>query len=163
MREAQNPGSMRCIRPPIRPLAEPPPFEQDRRQSFYRFGMRLIAALLVIATSSCALQERQGVSKDNCLTGETRNWTRLAAAPENASTLISLAESAFPNEPDSFEEHWYADGQGLLYCRREDWCVSESWTYSRRETDWQVVGRNSLICVTSHNHELEPTLLRAPA
>jgi hypothetical protein len=125
--------------------------------------MRLIAASVLLAVSACASPPKAPVSFDSCLTGEPHSWTRLAAPPADSADLKPLAKFALANPPTKVEEHWYASGEKLLYCRREDWCVAETWTFTRIEGTWQLLDQHSWVCVTSRNNSFKPKPLRGSA
>ena len=125
--------------------------------------MRLIAATVYLILLGCASSQRESVALDNCLTGATANWTLLAQPPAEAPTLVSLAKSAFANPPEAFEEHWYSSGSNLLYCRRQDWCVAESWEFVSSNDGWQLADQHSWVCVTTHNNSFKPKPLRGAA
>ena len=113
--------------------------------------MRLITATVCLILIGCASSPPEPVALENCLTGATANWTLLAQPPVEAPTLISLAKSAFANSPEAFEERWHSSGSNLLYCRRQDWCVAESWEFASSNDGWHLVDQHSWVCVTTHN------------
>ena len=122
--------------------------------------MRLVAVSICVIISGCASQPRAPVASDNCLTTEPAGWALLASSPQNAVALKALAKSALTNPPESVEERWYASGSSLLYCRREDWCVAETWEFAQVAGDWQLIDQHSWVCVTTHNNSFKPNLLR---
>lgn len=107
----------------------------------------LVACLLL---SACVSRPRIAAESDNCLTGETTQWTRLTAPPADADVLRSLSRSDFANPRMDAEERWYAAQDSLRYCRREDWCVAEAWSFARTEGGWRVVAHDGWVCVSSH-------------
>ncbi|MDI9239561.1 hypothetical protein QLQ15_11665 [Lysobacter sp. LF1] len=108
----------------------------------------VISACLLL--SACVSRPHAAVESDNCLTGESTQWTRLAAPPADAGVLRSLSKSDFANPRRDAEERWYAAQDRLRYCRREDWCVAEAWSFARTDGVWRVVAHDGWVCVTSH-------------
>ena len=125
--------------------------------------MRPIAASICLTLAGCASQPRTAVVSDNCLAREPADWVSLANPPTGAPALKSLAKSTLANPPASVEERWYSSGENLLYCRREDWCVSETWEFTRRTGNWQLVDQHSWVCVTTHDNSFKPSPLRRSA
>ena len=122
--------------------------------------MRLIAASICLILSGCASQPQTAAASDNCLTTEPTGWVSLANPPPDAPALKALAKSKLSNPPVLVEERWYAFGEKILYCRRQDWCVTETWEFAHLASDWQLVDQHSWICVTTHNNSFKPTPLR---
>jgi hypothetical protein len=125
--------------------------------------MRLIAFSVCLAISACASQPQAVVSSDNCLTAEPAGWELLPTPPADSATLKGLVKSSLANPPNKVEERWYASGDQLLYCRREDWCISETWSFARTQGQWQVIDQHSWVCVTTHNNSFKPNPLRGSA
>ncbi|RYG98759.1 MAG: hypothetical protein EON58_06140 [Alphaproteobacteria bacterium] len=100
---------------------------------------------------------------DNCLPSEPTNWVALASPPPDAAALRSLAKSELANPPASVEDRWYASGDNFLYCRRQDWCVAETWEFARPAGSWQLVDQHSWVCVTTHNNSFKPNPHRGGA
>ena len=103
------------------------------------------------------------MSSDNCLTNESAGWELLPVPPADSTGLKDLTKSALANPPTKVEERWYASGDRLLYCRREDWCISETWLFDRTQGQWQVADQHSWVCVTTHNNSFKPNPLRGSA
>ena len=125
--------------------------------------MRLIAALICLTISGCASQPQAPVVSDNCLIAEQGGWALLAKPPQDAPALEALAKSVLANPPAAVEKRWYATGGKLLYCRRGDWCIAETWEFAQPEGNWKLVDQHSWVCVTTHNDSFKPTPLRGAA
>ena len=122
--------------------------------------MRLVVFPIALALSACASRPQTELLLDNCLTDESDGWVQLATPPADSAVLRSLAKSPLANPPTDIEEHWYSSGDQLLYCRRESWCIAETWTFVQSNAAWQVVDQHSWICVTSHNNSFKGMPLR---
>lgn len=121
--------------------------------------MRPAALLIVLVASACVSQPKADASWDNCLTDEPAGWRLLAAPPPDSAFLKSLAISGLANPPTEIEQRWYASGDSLLYCRRQDGCVAESWKFAREGETWRLVDHHAWICVASHDKSFRKSSL----
>lgn len=116
---------------------------------------RIIATSTCLILSGCVSQPREVAALDNCLTAEPAGWVSLSKPPQDAPALESLAKSTLANPPRFVNDRWYASGGKLLYCRRQDWCVAETWEFTRPAGVWELVDQHSWVCVTTHDRAFE--------
>lgn len=113
--------------------------------------MRLDLVMVVLACSivcGCASTPSGTEPYDSCLVGSTHLWREVPGVSVKLQEAARGLESSAADPSNQFETRWYQDNRGrVLYCRREDGCVSEVWVFDRLEGGWLEPEHRLWVCV----------------